>query len=124
MWLQDTKSTIEMYIIRGLWSDKLCAILIVTMRGWFDWDTFERPLLHSVLDRCFRYFVDSVTATNRGSQAVAELVSEGQLDVSGRQELSVVLYCDHTCVQGGVPAVTQGGLLWTDSSPVTWSEHR
>ncbi|TNN75340.1 hypothetical protein EYF80_014387 [Liparis tanakae] len=56
-----------------------------------------------------RYFVNSVTATNRGSQAVAELVSEGQLDVSGRQELSVVLYCDHACVQGGVPAVTQGG---------------
>lgn len=50
-------------------------------------------------------------ATDRRSQAVAEFMSEGQLDVSRRQELSVVLNCDQTCVQGGGLAITQGGLL-------------
>lgn len=42
---------------------------------------------------------------------MAELMSEGQLDVARRQELSIVLYCDQTRVQGGGPAVTQGGPL-------------
>lgn len=49
--------------------------------------------------------------TDRGSQAVAELMSEGQLDVSWWQELSVVLNCDQTCVQAGGLAFMQGGLL-------------
>lgn len=42
---------------------------------------------------------------------MAELVSEGQLDLSRRQELSIVLNCDQACVQGGVGSVTQGGVL-------------
>lgn len=63
----------------------------------------------SVSERCF--FVNLVLATDRRSQAVAEFMSEGQLDVSRRQELSVVLNCDQTCVQGGGLAITQGGLL-------------
>lgn len=42
---------------------------------------------------------------------MAEFVSQGQLDESRRQELSVVLNRDQTCVQGGGPAVTQDGLF-------------
>lgn len=42
---------------------------------------------------------------------MAEFVSKGQLDVSRRQILSIVLNCDQASVQGGGPAVTQGGVL-------------
>lgn len=42
---------------------------------------------------------------------MAKLVSEGELDMSRRQEVSVVLNCDQTCVQGGGAAVIQSGLL-------------
>lgn len=42
---------------------------------------------------------------------MAEFVGEGQLDMSRWQELSIVLNCDQTCVQGGGAAVTQGGQL-------------
>ena len=61
--------------------------------------------------RCCHFLINSVEATDRRSQAVAEFMSEGQLDVSRRQELSVVLNSDQTCVQGGGPAITQGGQL-------------
>lgn len=50
---------------------------------------------------------------------MSEFVGEGQLDVSRRQELSVVLNRDQTCVQGGRLAITKGGVLRTDTSPVT-----
>lgn len=42
---------------------------------------------------------------------MAEFVSEGQLDMSRRQELSVILNSDQACVQGGGTAITQGGVL-------------
>lgn len=62
--------------------------------------------------------------TDRWAQAVAELMGKGQLDMSRWQELSVVLKSDQTCVEGGRLAVTQGGKLWTYSSPVTWNTDR
>ncbi len=89
-------------IIRGMSWDTLCALITV----------ITKTPLHSVSDRyCCYCFVNRVMVTDRRSQAVAEFVGEGQLDVSRRQELSVVLDCDQTCVQGGGLAVTQGGLL-------------
>lgn len=63
-------------------------------------------------------------ATDRRSQAVAEFMGEGQLDIAGRQELSIVLNCDQTGVEGRSTTVTQGGLLRTYSTPVTWSTDR
>lgn len=49
--------------------------------------------------------------TDRRSQAVAELVSKGQLDVLRRQKLTIVLNCDQASVEGGGPAVSQAGVL-------------
>lgn len=61
--------------------------------------------------RIRQIFSKACDATDRRSQAVAELMGEGQLDMSRWQELSVVLNSDQACVQGGGPAVTQHGRL-------------
>ena len=42
---------------------------------------------------------------------MAEFMSEGQLDESRGQELSVVLNRDQSSVQGGHPSVTQLGFF-------------
>lgn len=84
----------------------MCAISSVMVSAWLDGASSEDPLLIQRQDCCECF----VMATDRRSQAVAELMGEGQLDVSRRQELSVVLNCDQTCVQGGGLAVPQGGL--------------
>lgn len=49
--------------------------------------------------------------TDRGTKTVAQLMCHGQLDLSRRQELSVVLNRYQACVQGGHVAVTEGGIL-------------
>lgn len=63
-------------------------------------------------------------ATDRRSQAVAEFVGEGQLDVSRWQELPIVLNGHQTCVQSGGLAITQCGQLGTYAPRVAWRTDR
>lgn len=49
--------------------------------------------------------------TDRGTKAMAQLMCHGQLDLSWRQELSIVLNRYQACVQGGHAAITEGGIL-------------
>lgn len=51
---------------------------------------------------------------------MSELMGQGELDVSRWQRFSVVLNSDQARVQGGGLAITQGGRLGADPSPVTW----
>lgn len=51
---------------------------------------------------------------------MSQLVGEGELDLSRWQQLSIVLNGDQACVEGGGPAVAQGGGLGADTPPVTW----
>lgn len=62
--------------------------------------------------------------TDRRSQAVAEFVGEGQLNVARWKELSIVLNGHQTRVQGGGLTVTQGGGLGAYPTPVTWRTRR
>lgn len=48
---------------------------------------------------------------DRRSQTVSQLVCEGQLDVSRRQELSIVLNGHQTCIQGGGLTISQFDVL-------------
>lgn len=49
--------------------------------------------------------------TDRRSQAVAEFVGEGQLNMARWKELSIVLNGDQTRVEGGGLTFPQGGGL-------------
>lgn len=51
---------------------------------------------------------------------MSQLVGQGELDLSRRQQFSIVLDGDQARVEGGGPAVAQSGGLGADAPPVTW----
>ena len=65
-----------------------------------------------------------MVVTHRRSETVSQFVSQGQLDVAGRQVHAVVLHSDHARVQTGRLSVPQRRSLGTYSSPVAWGQKR